>query len=153
MVTRKRINYNYLLDKIKKECDSHHVNEQGVVLDLNGEEETNERVIANVNFGNLYHMAYNATKKIAHNGTINSMEMYQKLAYYDYSTFNSFINNCINECRVYNDIGGGEFFYIPYQELANYMLNNEETKNIVIEYLKCEFKDLSFEKGKRLSKR
>ncbi len=152
MITR-RSNYNTLLDNLKKISENYHVNEEGIICNKNNEEETNERILAGFNFMILYRMAYYATKQIAHDGSIDE-KLYNNLVFMDYSTFNSFINNCVNECNMYNDIGGDEFSYIPYQELASYMLDNEDYKKIVVDYLKSVFKDtLSFEKGRRLSRK
>ena len=143
MISR-RENYSYLLDKLRNIYDN---------LNNGSREKKDERIIASMNFCYLYCLAYKALKT-NNTDTFDKKKNYYELALSDYNTFNSFVNNCVKEYKLYSDVGTGEMVYIPYQILADSFFENDTSKAILMDYLNIELSDvINEEKNKELIKK
>ncbi len=137
-----RGDYSYLLDNLKQVASHYYFNNEGLIVSYDGRVEKDFRIVINAEFYNLYRRAYKELMekgcdcKISENNRdlVNHMLM-------DYDKFNYFINTCIGEYQLYNDIGTGKVSYIPYQSLADFFFKNDVKKGILKTYLKVELKD------------
>lgn len=108
--------YSYLLDKIREEVNRNPLN---VRLDDN-------------EYGLYYTFAYNyfyAYIYLLEKRNIPVGDNIRDVIFSDYNTFNSFINNCVKEYEMFDEIGTGKVTYFPYQELADF-LYVEKRRNI-----------------------
>ena len=59
-----------------------------------------------------------------------------------YGLFNYFLNTCVGEYRIFDDIGTGKVTYIPYQPIADYFFSDPMKKEVLMTFLKNELKDV-----------
>lgn len=129
----KRENYNYLLDNLREVTEEYYTKK-----DINEEVYSTSIVM----FSQLYCLAYRYKNGIV--GQVSN-DKKNEFAYYalnDYNTFNSFINNCVNEYRMYNELGTGKVLYVPYQELADFFFSDNYYKSVLTNYLRSELEEL-----------
>ena len=128
-MVKERHDYSLLLDILRYAHDNYKFTKDGSVINNYGKEEKNSKLITNVKFSYLYCLAY---KKMIINNDSNI------LALTDYSTFNSFMNICLNEYKIYSDIGTGNILYFPYQDLAAFIFEDISRKKLLFDYLNWE---------------
>lgn len=127
-----------LLNNLRMIAENFKINEEGFVVDQNGEQETNEANIIRMKFCVLYVSAYKHLLESFDNKlTYVINEEFVNRALSDYGVFRSFINNCVIEYNMYNTVGTGNISYFPFQALADELVNIR-TKDFLIDYLKCE---------------
>ena len=132
MISKKN-NYNYLLDSLRD-----------MTIDYYIKRDNNLEVFANstIMFSSIYCLAYRNMHGVVGEMDNKKKQEYTYYALNDYGTFNSFINNCVNEYRMYNDIGTGNVLYIPYQELADFFFNDVYYKSILKNYVITQLEDI-----------
>ena len=143
-----KYDYSELLEKLRKIYHSYYLQNGLVYKNSDYQEENDECIIANVRFVNLYCIAY-----IMFDDSVNTTEK----ALTDKGVFNIFINTCLNEYKIYEEIATGNMQYIP-SKLAKYIFYNAERREIVRDYLMSEkdniarigHKVFDVEKGKGL---
>ena len=121
-MVKERYNYSLLLDILRYAHDNYQINKEGNIINDYNVVEQNNCAIATVRFSYLYSLAYKS---------IGAMEN----TFIDYKTFNSFINICLNEYKIYSDIGTGKVLYFPCQGIADYIFMNDQYRNMLIDYL------------------
>lgn len=143
MVSR-RNDYSYLLNNLNLMAENYHINDNGLVVNLNNEEEKDGYVILNTQFYTLYCMAYKRFIEVVENVNIDYFNKgIIDRALSDYRTFNSFINNCICEYLMYDKIGTGYISYFPFKPLADFIMENSENKKVLTDYIICELEKLA----------
>ena len=142
-MTFKKQDCGYLLDDLREASYKYYVNNNGEILDINGEIQNDERVIRNVKFYILYCMAYKNMDDMNKTKTSNVIEkelINRALA--SYGMFNYLINICIAEYRLYDEIGTGKITYAPYQKVADFFFENETRKAFLVDYLASNFEEI-----------
>ncbi len=143
----KRCDYSYLLDELRSISNEYHLNVNGKVVNNNGEEKDDSRLIANIKFYIVYCMAYRFADSVYNeNKENNSINR----ALTNYGMFNSFVNNCLGEYRIYGDIGTGNVKYVPYQALADFFFENNVRKDLLKDYLNCELENILSDKNSKI---
>ena len=104
----KREDYSYLLDTtITDICSSYYLKDGEVIDDYDNEPVSDKRIINIAKFFSYYCMAYEKFEKKKDNNQSLPDSTLVIRALGSYGIFNSLINNCLGEYRVYGDIGTG----------------------------------------------
>ena len=140
-MVKKRYDYSLLLDSLRNIFDNYGMTIHGEVVNKNGDSVRNNQIIANMQFGVLYTLAYKQMM-IDRKNEIKFVDS-NVWALTDYNIFNSFMNNCLNEYSIYSDIGTGNVLYVPYQEIAKFIFENEFRKNVLVTFLNSEKENIS----------
>lgn len=127
----KREDYSSLLNTLKEISTINYY-----ALDNNELED--EELIINSLFCKYYCFAYAHMIGVRDNRDcpINRASIDQALSNYD--VFNYFLNTCVDEYMLYDDIGTGKVVYVPYQPLADYFFSNPFRKEVLVNYVKNE---------------
>lgn len=147
--------YSYLLDNLYLISGNYYLNSEGKIVSKSGRIETDPRMIINAEFYILYRKAYRSLIEEGSNYSIkdNNINLVEHMSA-DYNRFNYFINLCISEYNMYDDIGTGKVNYFPCQPLADFFFKNDVKKGILRAYLNSELKaDLNKEQDKRRVKK
>ena len=120
-MVKERYDFSSLLNILQYAYKSYKIDQEGNVINEFSVVEHNIRVIAYVKFSYLYYQAYGCVLD----------------AFTDYVAFNSFMNNALNEYAIYGDIGTGNILYFPYQNIADYIFNDDR-KQIMISFWNLE---------------
>lgn len=140
-----RGDYGFLLDNLKNIHENYSLNIDGKVLNKNGEIVEDKQIIINAKFCTLYYIAYKNVAEVLDGYHIDNIsDGLINRALGDYETFNSFINNCICEYRMYKYIGSGNILYFPRQELADCFFQNINTRKVLTDYLNCELQRIIY---------
>ena len=132
--------YSFLLDNLKRISENYSIDGSGNIVNKDGDIETNEYIIINTKFYNLYCMAYKDLAEVLDNYPIETIDRaFINRALSDYHTFNRFINNCIVEYKMYDDLGTQKISYTPNSVLSRGCFRN---KWVVYDYLKCELSEI-----------
>ena len=150
-MVKEKYDYSLLLDSLRNIFSNYNLTIYGEVVNRNGDRVRNNQIIANTRFGVLYGLAYRKLIVSQDDSTKDKLQSIWALT--DYSIFNSFMNNCLNEYSIYGDVGTGNILYVPYQELATYIFDNKFKKDILIAFLNNEKENIryiqeNFYKGK-----
>lgn len=113
----------------------------------NSNYQNDEKVFVNSMFAKCYCYAYMRGVYNQDNFLINKDLVDEVLS--NHKVFNYFINTCIMEYNIYGEVGSGKITYAPYQRLADFFFEDENRKEILINYLQSEIKDVfNIEKAK-----
>ena len=141
----KRCDYSLLLDNLKIIVDNYSYDSIGQIIDKNGKVYDDERIATDLMFYYQYAMAFNRLDSEDEvDDTICNDKKFANCVLTSYGIFNSFINNCAAEFRIFEDIGTGKITYAPYQQLADFFFENEIRKGILMDYLTCELSMLFY---------
>ena len=135
----KKGDYSYLLDELKEFYNNYQLTMDDKIFDLNGEEQTDYEITTKLRFARTYCLAYAVVDTIDTKEIPKKSKEYIERVFGSYGMFNYFINTCLGEYRIYEDIGTGKVNYYPYQLLADFFFGLDLMKNILIDYLKIEF--------------
>ena len=126
-----RQNYSYLLDNLKEIANTNYYN-------LDNDEIDSESIIIYSKFYQYYVYAYAYMLRVRDKKvSLFNRDMVDR-ALSNYGVFNYFINTCIGEYSIYDDIGTGKIVYAPYQPIADFFFENEDRKEVLMNYLKKE---------------
>lgn len=139
----KRNDYSFLLDDLKETAEKYYVNDYGRVVDIDDKLVDDERIILNTKFYTLYCMAYKHLVEAIDNYPIDDAmdEGFVKRALSDDNVFNSFINNCVSEYKIYNSVGTGYIMYFPYNLVSDFFFENMIRTRLLTQYLNNELAD------------
>lgn len=138
MVLR-REDYSYLLDNLRDIAYNYYLYYNGDIIGKDGKVKTDERLKTCVKFYMLYCLAYKNMMDMQENNPnkyIDRETIIRALASYD--MFNYFINTCVGEYCIYDEIGTGMVTYNPYQPLADFFFEDESRKESLMNYLNSE---------------
>ncbi len=139
----KKQDYSYLLDNLRDLSRVYSLDLTGEVINKDGQVENNERVKNSLKFDILYCMAYRKMDTYREKNPSNTFDRQTvDRALASYGMFTYFINTCVGEYGIYDDIGTGEVTYIPYQPLADFFFEDETRKEILMNYLRDELKNV-----------
>ncbi len=150
-----RQDYYDNLSKLRFYFENFTINVDGTVMDKKGQEVTDEKIITNTKFLFLYCLAYKNRMELISGEPINAInEEYFKKVLSDYKAFGLFMNICVNEYHVYDDVGTGNTIYFPFDAFISCFLRNEASKKILVDYIDHEIDNVSYlENGKKLVKK
>ena len=136
-----REDFGYLLDRLKEIANINY-------FEVDDNEIDSESILTYSRFYQYYVYAYAYMLRVRNkkDSLINHDMVDRALS--NYGIFNYFINTCIGEYKMYDDIGTGKVIYAPYQPLADFFFESEEKKEILMNYLRKEFKVIFNEKPK-----
>ncbi len=134
--------YSVLLNDLRFAYNNFFIDEYGIVSDNDNKEYRDQRLATTLRFSllycscikNLYDIKY-GTNRIGPNDYI-----FQALT--NIYIFNSFMNICILEYQMYDDIGTGKAIYYPCEQMADFFFNNPNNKTILKAYLDSEMDNI-----------
>ena len=137
MISKKE-DYSYLLDDLGEVSNNYSWNNKGEVVDLNNVVCEDSEIELKIRFFTLYSLAYRYNDSEEENTLPEMTNAYKERILSSYNIFNYFINTCLCEYRIYNDLGTGKVMYYPYQKIADFFFGTKELKSLVLDYLKSE---------------
>ena len=133
----KKVDCSSLLDELRDISNNYYMNNNGEIINKDGEIVNDEEIISKTKLYILYCMAYKVIDEANKKESIKVIDKaFITRALTSYGMFNYFINVCLGEYRIYDDIGTGMVSYVPYQPLADFFFENDFRKEILLDYLK-----------------
>ena len=115
----------------------------GKVVNDQGEVVNDDHIITNTTFYSLYCMAYKSFDEVKNNKQVEVIDRaFVDRALSTYGLFNYFLNTCVGEYRIFDEIGTGNVTYEPYQPIADYFFSDPMKKEVLMSFLKNELKDV-----------
>ena len=146
----KKVDCSSLLDELRDISYNYYMNTKGEVIDKDGNVQDDEHINIKTKFYILYCMAYKALDEMNKQESLSKIDrQFIDRALTTYGMFDYFINVCIAEYRIYDEIGTGIVTYLPYKPLADFFFENNARKMILFNYLKSEILSLEEENSKR----
>ncbi len=134
--------YSNLLDELKSAYFNYFLDSDGILYNNNYEETNDEKAKAEVMFSMIYWLFFEKMYELKKGKENVSPNECIHLAFNDYNIFNSFMNICILEYQMYDDIGTGNTIYYPYEQMADFFFNEPGNKKVLKHYLDIVMEDI-----------